>query len=117
MNKKQKIFIEKAIILNEDELYKKKFQVLHIINSGKNYTGFWGKNGYRNIIIIGEDREGILYNITHYGQVDVITFLDEIKNLKMDISSKTDSLRLWNYYEFKIYNYGSSLMFTNVKGE
>lgn len=120
MNKKQKDFIEKAtIIQNEKELLDKKFYVLHIINSDKNYNGFWGKNGFRDIIVIGETEEQEYYNLTQNEEVDVVWLLDDEfskTSLHFDISSKTDAFRLWidsSYFEVKYF--GSTLRFSIKK--
>lgn len=53
MNKNLKEVIEKSVKLTEEELNDMRFSHILIINSDKRYNGFWGKNDYNNIILLG----------------------------------------------------------------
>ena len=52
MKKIAKEFIESAVPMENDS-----FTDMWILDSDKIYDGFWGKNGYNNIIILGMNRD------------------------------------------------------------
>ena len=73
MNKAQKEFIEQA---KPYELGKP-LRSIFLIPAGKLYTGFWGKNGYNNIIIVGwggRDDDNY-YIVNKEYQCDVVNFM------------------------------------------
>ena len=71
------------------------FNSIYIINSEKNYDGFWGQNGFRKIIVIGVTAENELFKIEN-NQYDLL----EINNpydysLRFEISNKNDCLHMF----------------------
>ena len=91
---------------------------IYIINSGKDYNGTWGKNGYRQIIVLGRDGNNELYNIKG-DQYDILTIENEYDyRLKFDIESENDCLRMWVLPPYKIaveMDYISNLILKVVK--
>jgi hypothetical protein len=89
MTDNQKKFIEEAKIVSEKEKFNYKYRALYIIDSGKQYNGFWGKNGFNYIIIIGRNENGEYINITEDYQCDVyeIQNSSEVLGIRTDISS------------------------------
>ena len=114
MTTKQKELIESAKPYEEGI----EFSCVYIINSGKNYNGFWGKNDYRQIIVIGESSNKERYKIEG-SQYDVL----EIENkhdypLKFDIPKDKDCIRVFTIPSFKIIcsnHLASSLMLEVIK--
>ena len=93
MNKACKELIEKARTYTNQEL-----KTLYIINSNKRYSGFWGKNGYNSLIVLGETKDGIFYNLTKdYNDTDVVNIqqLFANENCNIDISGKYNCVRVW----------------------
>lgn len=90
MRKNQLKLVEKAKPFSEGL----KFQSIYIINSGKNYNGFWGSNGYRKLILIGETWNGELYRIDQC-EADLIDIINKQQsNIYFDINSVNDCVRL-----------------------
>lgn len=98
MTNKQKTLIESA------KPYKDKiaFRSIYIINSGKNYNDFLGKNSYRQIIVIGETSQGERYKID-YNEYDALNINNTTKiSLMFDIYKDKDCLSMWVYSPYKI---------------
>lgn len=89
MTDKQKKFIEEAKIVDIKEKFNYKYRALYIFDSGKQYDGFWGKNGFNYIIIIGRNENGEYINITEDYQCDVYEIISnsEKYGIRTDISS------------------------------
>lgn len=105
MKKAVKEFIEKAVPLKS-----KAFQELFIIDSEKIYDGFWGKNGYNKIILIGRPPKGEEYElITDYS--DAIVFSQPCSGCTIDIPRSTGIVRLWWDKPIKIESLLSTVMF------
>ena len=86
MTKKEKEMIAKAVPHKSD-----KFCVFYVINSGKRYDGFWGENGYNNIIVLGEGEGGELELLTNWS--DVIHIFN--CGVNIDIPNDTGVIRLF----------------------
>ena len=73
-----------------------KFSDIYIIDSEKKYDGFWGANGYNNIIVLGRAsvQSAELELITEHS--DVINIMNIIRgSVNIDISSKDGVVHLW----------------------
>ena len=72
-----------------------KFSDIYIIDSEKKYDGFWGKNGYNNIIVLGRAnvQSEELELITEHS--DVINIMQTSWSVNIDISSKNGVVHLW----------------------
>ena len=96
------------------------FRAIYIINSKKDYDGFWGKNGYRNIIVIGQTFHNELYRLGQVQQ-DVLTIENPYDyRLKFEIGKEDDCLHMWVNQPYKIvYNvHSESTLILNIeKGE
>lgn len=78
------------------------FRAIYIINSKKDYDGFFGKNGYRNIIVIGQTFDDELYRLGQVQQ-DVLTIQNPYDyRLSFEISKEDDCLHMWVYKPYKI---------------
>lgn len=88
MTKKQKDFISKASTVRKHEVYRD----LYIADSGTLYNGVFGKNGYNNMVIIGETEDGEYELITNHS--DYFGFAD-CKGINMDIMKENGFIRMW----------------------
>lgn len=105
MKKAIKGFIGKAVPLKS-----KVFQELFIIDSEKAYDGFWGRNGYNKIVLIGRPPNGEEYElITDYS--DAIVFSQSCSGCTIDIPNSTGIVRLWWDKPIEIESLLSSVMF------
>lgn len=104
MNKVQKEMIEKAKPFTTSDLL---FNAIYIINSGKEYAGFWGKNGYKNIIILGQvygktPKETETY-LLNDGDCDILHIENETNHrLAFEIPNDTNCLHMWVLAPYKI---------------
>lgn len=82
-----------------------KFRRFLIIPTGEQYDGFWGKNGYNNIILLGQeldqDENDKYYNITD--SADVVT-LAMIKSIHFDVPTEYNCIRFWTDGYIEIHN-------------
>ena len=90
MKKAVKELIAEAVPLESTE-----FSELWIIDSEKIYRGFWGKNGYNNIIILGrgykKDQIELISNSS-----DAIHFMNDARlSLNIDIKSTNGIVHIW----------------------
>lgn len=95
MKNNQKKFIESAKPFKEGL----EFRAIYIINSEKDYNGFWEENGYRQIIVIGETLDNELYKIEG-SQYDVLeieqnSYINYAKWLRFEIHHNDDCLHMW----------------------
>lgn len=88
MTKKQKDFIAKAKPRTST-----KFKCLYIADKGTLYGGFWGKNGYNNMVIIGQNADDEYELIADYSDV---VWIREIGDVNIDIANKNGMMRLWS---------------------
>ena len=96
MKKGAKELIAKAVPRTHDN-----FCELYVIDSEKAYDGFWGKNGYNNIILIGRAKDCELYElITDYS--DAIHIFNG--GCDIDISHENGVIRLWSNKGFSLQN-------------
>lgn len=91
MTKKQKEFIDRASKTREHELYRD----LYIADKGTLYNGFFGKNGYNNMVIIGETEDGRFELITDHS--DHFGFFDSknMSGINIDIANSNGFIRMW----------------------
>ena len=69
---------------------------IYIISTSKLYKGFWEKNGYNGIILIGKyGKYGDFYNINGKYEVDVIRLCDGVAMGGMDIPNDKNCIRVW----------------------
>lgn len=96
MKQNQKQLIESAKVLENKMM---KFSSIYIINSEKEYNGFWGKNDFRRIIVLGKDKENNeLYNISGNYQVDDLKIENKYGlSIHCEISTEDDCVHLWLY--------------------
>ena len=94
MKKAVKELIAKAVPMKHDS-----FCEFYVIDSEKEYNGFYGKNGYNNIILIGRARGCEDYEL-------ITDFSDAIHvfngGFNIDIRSTDGIVRLWSDREFKL---------------
>ena len=99
MTKALKELIEKA-----PEISKGYFEALMIISNGK-YDGFWGKNGYNNIMILGRlwgrEKEG-WYKISSYADKLSIWDLANGYSFNLDIPEQYAVPVIWFNRPIKI---------------
>ena len=106
MRKKVKEFVAKAVPRIHDE-----FHNLYVINSGRKYDGFFGKNGYNDIILIGKRNECEEYELITDWSDAVHVFHG---GFNMDIASDNGIVHLWTNNSFKIWgNVASSVIFND----
>lgn len=89
MNKAQKELIEKAIKYNGEPITS-----LYIISKDRLYDGFWGKNGYNEIVVIAYSRATDQYFKWDSYPRDVINILKEMQ-FSIDIPNKLNCVRLF----------------------
>lgn len=121
MNSKEKKLIERAIILEDkNEMFNLNYKNIYIINSGKLYDGFWGKNGYKSIIVLALDTHDRLINISRNYECDSF----EIKTQyeygypRFDIPKDDNCFRIFllsNKCVFKLKHALSDITFEVVK--
>lgn len=56
------------------------------------YDGFWGRNGYNNIILLGSSCDGKWFRISEYADV---FFAYDIRSLNVDISTEYGVPKFW----------------------
>ena len=88
MTKKQKDFISKASVTRKNKIYTDLF----IADSGTLYKGFFGPNGYNNMVIIGRTEDGSLELISRYS--DHFWIADPV-SVNMDIMKENGFMRIW----------------------
>ena len=97
MTKKEKALIDTAIEYDGSPL-----DGLYIISAHKLYKGFWGENGYNEMIILGyrwpkdekcRYEEKIVYHFNLNYQKDVLQCFKDIQ-FSMDMPNEYDCLRL-----------------------
>ena len=121
MTEKEKKLIERAIILeDEKEMFNLNYKSIYIINSGKLYDGFWGKNGYKSIIVLGLDEEERLINISRNYQCDVFDIKTqyEFGYPRFDIPKDDNCFRIFlleRKYVFKLTHALSDISFEVVR--
>lgn len=85
----------KELIENAKEYNGESLTSLLIIPSGKLYDGFWGKNGYEYVNVIGQNGDGgeyIRYKIT-IDRADVLTIF-KTKICNIDIPHELGCVRI-----------------------
>lgn len=98
MNKKEKALLDKAIPY--DYKNPKPIKIFYLLNSHRLYKGFWGKNGFNNIIVIGSYweegmKDEVYYKFEDCKERDVVdVFIESHMLIKLDIDGKYDTLRL-----------------------
>ena len=121
MNSKKKKLIERAIILeDEKEMFNLNYKSIYIINSGKLYDGFWRKNGYKSIIVLGLDEEERLINISRNYQCDAFDIKTqyELGYPRFDIPKDDNCFRIFllaKEYVFKLKHALSDIIFEVVR--
>lgn len=96
MKKGAKELIAKAVPRKHD-----KFFELYVIDSERAYNGFWGKNGYNEIILIGRASGCEEYElITDHS--DVIHVFRG--GFDIDVDSKQGVVRIWSTNGFELSN-------------
>ena len=80
--------LAKATPLKSEE-----FSDIYIIDSEKEYDGFWGENGFNNIIVLGKmkGKEGIELITDHS---DVINAM-RVGTFNLDINSANGVVHIW----------------------
>ena len=66
---------------------------IHLIPDGK-YTGFWGENGFKKMILIGEDQDANLYLINKTVQTDLISLMNCEGIRAIDCPEYTGGIRI-----------------------
>lgn len=92
MNQKTKDFIDKALPLPKDMCKNTPFNPIWLIDSGKLYNGSYGKNGFNDIIVIGQSKDGKLYKITEHS--DIIGFMRVRTSIDVDVEHGIQAMRL-----------------------
>lgn len=98
MNKKEKALLDKAIPY--DYKNPKPIKIFYLLNSHRLYKGFWGKNGFNNIIVIGSYweegmKDEVYYKFEDCKERDVVdVFIESHMLIKLDIDGEYDTLRL-----------------------
>lgn len=87
MTNKQKIFIA-AAKPKRNTIYK----CIYLCDSGKQYDGFYGKNGFNSLIIIGQTPEGEFELISDYS--DVFSCLTN-RQFDIDINKNDGMIRIF----------------------
>ena len=89
MKKKLKELIENAP-------YKRvgTFTQFLLIPTNEEYNGFWGKNGYNNVIILGYDKKEEIWCRLSPQQCDNMN-ISHVRNFDMDIPSDLGCIRIW----------------------
>lgn len=117
MTNKEKNLIEKAVILeDENEMFNLNYKYIYIINSGKLYDGFWGKNDYKSIIVLALDINDRLINISRNYQCDTFEIKTqyEFGYPRFDIPKDENCFRIFlqsKNYVFKLQNALSDISF------
>lgn len=87
MTKALKEILENAPIVNEGT-----FRKLMFVSNGM-YNGFWGKNGYDNMWVLGCDMDGNWVKLGGY--IDVFSIMGTKGSLHIDIDHKYEIPALW----------------------
>lgn len=104
----------KDLIDNAEVVTKGTFKTLMFLSAGK-YDGFWGENGYDNILILGYDMlKNTWVIISDYGDVFMIYKLSDRINFNIDIPSEYGIPRIWFSRPVRIDN---TLGVSSVVGE
>jgi len=88
------------------------FSGFFIVPSGEEYDGFFGKNGYNNIILLGLETDSRKWcRITE--SADALSFIG-MHSLNFDIPTEYNSVRCWANKPIKIDN---ELDLSTITGE
>lgn len=85
-------------IINNSVPYElgKPLHSIYIISTGKLYQGFWGKNGYNGIIIIGSSgKDNRFYHVNGEYEVDVIRLGENVEIDGMEIPHNVNCIHIW----------------------
>lgn len=103
MRKKLKEIIESA-----PQTKSGTFDEFLIVPSGEQYDGFWGRNGFNNIILLAKRREEATFNIlTNYSDVFVLL---NIHSVNIDIPTELNCVRVFLDKPIKIHDVTSSVI-------
>lgn len=98
MTNAEKKLLSMAQPIDEKQLEEMYFDSLYIVNSGKRYKGFWGENGYNNIIIIGSVTNNMSHETRFYkisqNEHDKLTIKCN-ERLDFDIPEDMNCLRIF----------------------
>lgn len=98
MNKKEQALLNKTTAYDYEN--PKPIKIFYLLNTHKLYKGFWGKNGYNNIIVIGtwydeKTKEEHYYRFDDCKERDVVNlFVNEHAVINIDIDNEFDTLRV-----------------------
>ena len=86
----------KELIDNAEPFQEGEYNEFLFIPSGEEYNGFWGKNGYDNIIVLGKFGTESLWKRIDIGQTDNfnISALNYCGGLRFDIPHDLGCIRL-----------------------
>lgn len=71
------------------------FDTVILIPTGKKYDGFWGENGYNQILVVCLDKEtGKYYKCGDTYQVDVV-HLENLGNINIDVPKESNCIRIF----------------------
>lgn len=107
MKAKLKELIDNAMPFQEGE-----YNDFLIIPSGKAYDGFWGKNGYDNIIVLGKKKLETEWVRIDVGSTDVfsLSLRNYIGGMHFDISHDLGCIRFVTDKALKIGPVASSII-------
>ena len=115
MNKKLELVLEQA---QEYELGAP-LDSIYIYSTNKLYNGFWGKNGYNGIVIIGTYKDKY-YVVNKDYQCDVMDFRyleDLAARMMLDIPHESNAIHMWFGKPICFKELLSSMMPQAYKGE
>ena len=84
----------KELIANAERRVAGRYDAFLIIDDHKPYSGFWGKNGFNSMTILGYDSTTQKYYLISSGIADIIYTSDKI-SWNIDISSSLGCVHIW----------------------
>lgn len=100
--------------LTRTELSKIFIQSIYIINTEQAYDGFWGANGYNNIMLVGYGSDDKYYVLSDK-QCDVVRlWKTNSPSISIDIPEDFNCIRLFGFSQpLMLFNFGSSATLTS----
>lgn len=93
MNKKEQALLQKAVKYDYDKPIE--IKGFYLLNTHKLYKGFWGKNGYNNIKVIGIGENGELYSLNEAKECDIFRMcFYKHGSINVDIDNEYDTIRI-----------------------
>ena len=104
-----------ASVMSASELEGVLINCIYIVNTNQSYDGFWGKNGYNNMVVVGYSPNNKKYYILSEAQCDIVRlWRTNAIEISIDIPEDLNCIRLFGFTKpLSILNITSSVVLTS----